>query len=86
MCLSRGVTVLKKLFLDFGLDGAAVNPYMRCRWSKLHFRRSVWLDTLRRMLGDAIPAKLYTLLRGVGLRHPVIRRHVSFRAESIFAA
>ena len=36
--------------------------------------------------GGAIPAKLYTSLRGVGLRHPVIRRHVSFRAESIFAA
>ena len=36
--------------------------------------------------GGAIPAKLYTLLRGVGLRHPVIRQHVSFRAESIFPA
>ena len=28
VCLSRGGTVLKKLFLDFSLDGAAVNPYM----------------------------------------------------------
>ena len=36
--------------------------------------------------GGGIPAKLHTLLRGVGLRHPVIRRHVSFRAESIFPA
>ena len=36
--------------------------------------------------GGAIPAKLYTLSRGVGSRHPVIRRHVSCRAESIFAA
>ena len=35
--------------------------------------------------GGAIPAKLYTLLRAVGIRHPVIRRHASFRAESIFA-
>ena len=26
------------------------------------------------------------LVKGVGLRHPVIRRHVSFRAESIFGA
>ena len=34
--------------------------------------------------GGAIPAKLYTLLRGVGLRHPVIRRHVSFRARLVF--
>ena len=37
MCLSRERTVLKKLFLDFSLDGASVNPYMGCRWSKLHF-------------------------------------------------
>ena len=36
--------------------------------------------------GGAIPAKLYTLLKGVSLRHPVIRQHVSFRAELIFAA
>ena len=36
--------------------------------------------------GRAIPAKLHILLREVGLRHPVIHRHVSFRAESIFAA
>ena len=62
MCLSRGGTVLKKLFLDFSLGGAAVNPYMGCRWSKLHFCRSDWLDASRRMLGEAIPAKLYTLL------------------------
>ena len=74
MCLSRGETVLKKLFLDFSLDGAAVNPYMGCRWSKSHFCRSNWLDTSRQMLGGAIPAKLYFLLRGVVLRHPVIRR------------
>ena len=88
VCLSRGGTVLKKLFLDFSLDGAAVNSYMGCRWSKLQFCRSDWLDTSRRMLGGggAIPTKLYTLLRGVGLKHPVIRRHVLFRAESIFAA
>ena len=26
------------------------------------------------------------LVKGGGLRHPVIRRHVSFRAESIFPA
>ena len=38
------------------------------------------------MLGGAIPAKLYTLLRGFGIRHPVIRRPVSFRAKSTFAA
>ena len=87
VCLSREGTVLKKLFLDSSLDRAAVNPYMRCRWSKLHFCRSDWLGTSRRMLGGgAILAKLYTLLRRVGLRHPVIRRHVSFRAESIFPA
>ena len=36
--------------------------------------------------GGAIPAKLYILLGGVGLRHPVIPRHVSFRVESIFPA
>ena len=36
--------------------------------------------------GRAIPTKLYTLLRGVGLKYPVIRRHVLFTAESIFAA
>ena len=36
--------------------------------------------------GGGNPAKLSTLLRGVGLRHPVIRQHVSFRAESIFPA
>ena len=36
--------------------------------------------------GGAIPAKLYNLLKGVGFRHLVIRRHVSFRAESIFPA
>ena len=88
MCLSRGGTVLRKLFLDFSLDGAAVNPYMGCHWSKFHFCCSDWLDTSTQMLGGrgAIPAKLYTLLRGVGLRHPVIHRHVSFRAESIFPA
>ena len=86
VCLSRGGTVLKKLFLDFNLDGAAVNLNMRCRWFKSHFCRSDWLDTSRRMLGGAIPAKLYTLLRGVGLRHPVIRRHVLFKAESTFPA
>ena len=51
VCLSRGGTVLTKLFLDFSLDGAAVNPYMGCRWFKLHFCRSDWLDTSRRMLG-----------------------------------
>ena len=51
MCLSRGGTVLRQLFLDFSLDGAAVNSYMGCRWSKLHFCRSDWLDTSRRMLG-----------------------------------
>ena len=51
VCLSRGGTVLRKLFLDFSLDGAAVNSYMGCRWSKLHFSRSDWLDTSRRMLG-----------------------------------
>ena len=60
MCLSRGGTVLKKHFLDFSLDGAAVNPYMGCRWSKLHFFRSDWLDTSRRMLvgggGDSCQA------------------------------
>ena len=84
--LSRGGTVLKKLFLDFSLDWAAVNPYMGCRWSKSHFCRSDLLDISRRMLGRAIPAKLYTLLRGVGLRRPVIRRHVSIRAESTFPA
>ena len=89
VCLPKGGTVLRKLFLDFSLDGAAVNLYMGCRWSKLHFCRSDWLDTSRRMLGGGggvIPAKLYTLLGGIGLRHPIIRRHVSFRAESIFAA
>ena len=86
MCLSRGGTVLKILFLDFSLDWAAVNPYMGCRWSKLRFCRSDWLDTSRQMLGGTITAKLYTLLRGVGLRHPVIRRHVSFRADSTFPA
>ena len=48
--VERG-TVLRKLFLDFSLDGAAVNPYMECCWSKLHFCRSDWLDTSRRMLG-----------------------------------
>ena len=64
VCLSRGGTVLKKLFPDFSLDGAAVNPYMGCRWSKSHFCLSGWLDTSRRMLGGAIPAKLYTCLRG----------------------
>ena len=86
--LSRGGAVLKKLFLDFSLNGAAVNPYMGCRWSKSHFCSSAWLDISGRMLGGggAIPAKLYTLLRGVGLRHPVIRRHVSFRAELTFPA
>ena len=83
VCLSRGGTVLKKLFLDFGLDEVAVNPYMGCRWSKLHFCCSDWLDTSRRMLGGAISAKLYTLLKLVGLRHPVICRHVLFRV-SIF--
>ena len=51
VCLSRGGTVLIKLFLDFSLDGAAVNPYMGCRWSKLHFCRLDWLDISRRMLG-----------------------------------
>ena len=51
MCLSRGGTVLKKLFLDFSLDGAAVNSYMGCRWSKLHFCHSDWLDTSQQMLG-----------------------------------
>ena len=76
VCLSRGGTVLKKLFLDFSLDGAAVNPYLECRWSKSHFCRSDWLDTSRRMLGGVIPTKLYTLLRGVGLRHPLIRRQL----------
>ena len=81
--LSRGGTVLRKLFLDFSVDGAAVNPYMGCRWSKLHFCRSDWLDTSRRMLGGAIQAVHF--VKGVGLRHPVIRQHVSFRAESIFA-
>ena len=68
VCLLRGGTVLKKLFLDFSLDGVAVNPYMGCRWSKLHFCHSDWLDTSWQMLGGggggAIPAKLYTLLRG----------------------
>ena len=51
VCLSRGGTYPKKLFLDFSLDGAAVNPYMGCCWSKLHFCRSDWLDTSRQMLG-----------------------------------
>ena len=51
VCVSRGGTVLKKQFLDFSLDAAAVNPYMGCRWSKLHFCRSDWLDTSWRMLG-----------------------------------
>ena len=86
VCLSRGGTVLKKLFLDFSLDGKAVNLYMRCRWSKLHFCHSDWLDTSWQMLGGVIPAKLYILLRGVGLRHPVICRHVSFIAELTFSA
>ena len=36
--------------------------------------------------GGVISTKLYTLLRGVGLKHPVIRCCVLFRAESIFAA
>ena len=89
VCL-RGGTVLKKLFLDFSLDGAAVNPYLGCRWSKLHFCHLDWLDTSWQMLGGggggAIPAKLYTLLRGFGLRHPVTHQHVSFRAELILPA
>ena len=50
VCLSRGGTVLEKLFLDFSLDEAAVNLYMGCRWSKLHFCCSDWLDTSRQML------------------------------------
>ena len=49
--VERRSRVLKKLFLDFSLDGAAVNPYMECRWFKLHFCRSDWLDTSRQMLG-----------------------------------
>ena len=64
VCLLRGGTVLRKLFLDFSLDGAAVNPYMGCHWSKLHFCRSDWLDISPRIAERAIPAKLYTLLRG----------------------
>ena len=86
MCLSREGTVLRKLFLDFSLDGATVNPYMGCCWSKFHFVVQIGWILHGECWGGAIPAKLYTLLRGVGLRHPVIRRHVSFRAESIFAA
>ena len=80
VCLSRGGTVLKKLFLDFSLDGTAVNPYMGCRWSKLHFCRSDWLDTSRRMLGGGDFCQAAHLVMGVGLRHFVIRRHVSFKA------
>ena len=89
MCLSRGGTVLRQLFLDFSLDGAAVNSYMGCRWSKLHFCRSDWLDTSRRMLGGGGEGNSYQavhLIKGVGLKYPVIRRHVLFTAESIFAA
>ena len=86
VCLSRGGTVLKKLFLDFSLGGAAVHSYMECHWSKSHFCGSDWLNTSQYMLGGAIPVKLYTLFRGVSLRHPVACWHVSFRAESTFPA
>ena len=64
VCLSRGGAVLKKLFLDFSLDGAAVNPYMGCRWSKLHFCRSDWLDTSLRMRGGDSCQAVHLVKRG----------------------
>ena len=63
--LWRGETVPKKfLLLDFCLDGAAVNPYMRCRWSKLHFCRLDWLDTSRRMLEGSDSCQAVHLVKG----------------------
>ena len=87
VCLSRGGTVLKKLFLDFSLDGAAVNPYMGCRWSESNFYRLDWLDTSWRMLGASDSCQAVHLVeRGRSKASCNSSANIIKRAESIFPA
>ena len=81
-----GSTSPRKLLLDFSRLFADTWPnngwrsYVACLW------RSRLLAALRRISGGAMPDSRYRLSVGVGLRHPVIRRHVALTAGSIFFA
>ena len=81
-----GSTSLRKLFLDLSRLFAGSCPNKG--WcSSVDWRcLSLLLAALRRMSGGAIPDKMYRQSVDVGLRQPVIRRHVALIIGSIFLA
>ena len=72
-----GSTSLRKLFLDLSRLFAGSCPNKGWRSSVDWCCRSLLLAALRRMSGGAIPDKMYRQSVDVGLRQPVIRRHVA---------
>ena len=79
--VSKGVTLWMKVSLDLrrlvgGMAGQRMSLIISWRWR----------SSMRLISGGAIPASVYRFAVGVGLRQPVIRREVEFRAGSIFLA
>ena len=76
----RGLAVAMKLLLDFNLDGTLEwwNSGWRGSDSCLAFSSPV--AAFLRISGGATPIRGYSFPVGVGLRHPVTIRAVSFTA------
>jgi hypothetical protein len=73
-----------KLFLDLSRYLPSCSPCIMCCSSFVTFVRSQSAYTDRRISGGALPDRVYSLFTGVFFRHPMMSRHVSFRAVSIF--
>ena len=80
--VSSGVTECTKLFLDFRRLCTGSRLYREYLGSYVCFLLSCRdvVDLLTP--GGEIPARRYTFSTDVGLRHPVMERHASFRAGS----
>ena len=82
VCINWCDRVRTKQFLDFRRLFTGSCLHRECLGSSVYFLLSCQDVVALLRPGGAIPARRYTFSIDVGLRHPVMKRHASFRAES----